>query len=136
VPRWVRAALTGQPIVLYWQGQQYRDYVYVDDIARAHMQVLGREGLHVYNLGSGRGILMRDVVSALQELVDGPLAITDGGQRAGDPMRLVADVSRIKRNIGWQPEMGLREGLLRTIRFYESHRHLWDAPQLSDRRAA
>jgi len=136
VPRWVRATITDEPIVLYWQGQQYRDYVFVDDIARAHVQVLGMEGLNVYNLGMGHGILMRDVVSALQELVDKPLTIIDGGQRDGDPMRLVADISRIRSEVGWQPETGLREGLLQTVRFYEGHRHLWERPSLRDKRAA
>ena len=136
VPRWIRAALTGQPIVLYWQGLQYRDYVFVEDIARAHVQALGMAGLHVYNLGTGHGILMRDMVSALQELIDKPLPVIDGGRRDGDPARLVADISRIRREVGWQPKTELREGLLRTLDFYESHRHLWERPSLRDRPAA
>jgi nucleoside-diphosphate-sugar epimerase len=51
--------------------------------------------------------------------------VVDGGRRDGDPARLVADISRIRREVGWQPKTELREGLLRTIGFYESHRHLW-----------
>jgi len=49
---------------------------------------------------------------------------------------LVADISRIRREVGWQPETELREGLIRTVRFYDGYRHLWERPSLSDRRAA
>ena len=136
VPRWIRAALSDEPIVLYWQGRQYRDYVFVDDVARAHLRVLGREGLHVYNIGTGGGILMRDVLGALEEVLERPLPLVEGDERAGDPMRLVADISRIRREVGWQPETELREGLLRTVRFYEGHRHLWERPSIRDSRAA
>jgi len=136
VPRWIRAALTDEPIVLYWQGRQYRDYVFVDDVARAHLRVLGREGLHAYNIGTGGGILMRDVLGALEEVLERPLPLVGGEERAGDPMRLVADISRIRREVGWQPETELREGLLRTVRFYEGHRHLWERPSIRDSRAA
>jgi len=136
VPRWIRAALSGQPLVMYWGGQQNRDYVFVEDIARAHMQVLGLEGLRVYNIGSGDGMLMRDIASVLQEVLDEPLSVVDGGQRAGDPMRLVADISRIRREVGWEPQTGLRDGLVRTLSFYSSHRDLWDDSRRGVRRAA
>jgi UDP-glucose 4-epimerase len=76
------------------------------------------------------------MVSALQELIDKPLTVIDGGRRDGDPARLVADISRIRREVGWQPKTELREGLLRTVDFYESHRHLWERPSLRDRPAA
>jgi UDP-glucose 4-epimerase len=125
VPRWIRAALTDQPIVLHWRGQQYRDYVFVEDIAAAHVRVLGLEGLHVYNIGDGEGILMSDVLATLQELFPKPLRVVDGGERTGDPMRLVADISRIVGEVGWQPQTKLREGLSKTIPFYEQTRAVW-----------
>jgi len=136
VPGWVRAALTDESIVLYWHGEQYRDYVFVEDIARAHVQVLGLEGLRAYNIGSGGGVLMRDIAGVLQEVLEKPLRIVDGGERAGDPMRLVADVSRIKREVGWVPQVGLRDGLVQTVDFYRDHRRLWAHPRRSETRAA
>jgi nucleoside-diphosphate-sugar epimerase len=72
----------------------------------------------------------------LQEVLDEPLSVVDGGQRAGDPMRLVADISRIRREVGWEPQTGLRDGLVRTLSFYSSHRDLWDDSGRSERRAA
>jgi nucleoside-diphosphate-sugar epimerase len=126
VPNWIRAGLLDRPIVLYWGGQQYRDYVFVEDIARAHIQVLGLTGLHTYNLGTGDGVLMHDVIVLLEGLLGKRLQVVHGGQRAGDPMRLVADTSRIRREIGWHPETELRAGLARAIEFFESSRYLWE----------
>ena len=126
VPRWIRAALTGEPIVTYWKAQQYRDYVFVEDIARAHIRVLGWKGARVYNLGTGSGVLMAEVLALIQELTARELTIVDGGERPGDPHRLVADVSRIQQETGWCAQTGLRDGIMRTIAFYQQSRSLWD----------
>ena len=128
VPRWIRAALTDEPIVLYWRGEQCRDYVFVEDIAAAHIRVLGLEGLRVYNIGDGEGILMKDVVATLQELFPKPLRVVEEGERTGDPARLVADISRIVSEVGWRPRTKLRDGLARTIPFYEKTRAIWSRP--------
>lgn len=125
VPAWIRAALTDEPIVLYWRGDQYRDYVFVEDIAAAHIRVLGLEGLHAYNIGAGEGVLMKDVIATLQALFPRPLRIVDGGERPGDPQRLIADVSRVRAEVGWQPQTKLRDGLARTIPFYQRTRGMW-----------
>ena len=126
VPRWIRAALTGEPIVTYWKAQQYRDYVFVEDIARAHIRVLGWEGARVYNLGTGSGVLMAEVLALIQELTARELTIVDGGERPGDPHRLVADVSLIQQETGWRAQTGLRDGIMRTVHFYQQSRSLWD----------
>ena len=90
----------------------------MDDIAAAHIQVLGLEGLHAYNIGNGEGILMSDVLATLQELFPRPLRVIDGGERTGDPMRLVADISCIVDEVRWRPQTKLKEGLAKTVPFY------------------
>jgi UDP-glucose 4-epimerase len=131
VPRWIQAALTNRPLRMYWKGEQYRDYVFVDDIARAHIEVLPLEGYHVFNVGSGDGILMKDVAGRLGEITGRQLTIEDAGERPGDPMRLVADVSRIREAVGWEARTPLREGLAEAVRFYEGCRPMWE-PRLAD----
>lgn len=134
VPRWIRAALGDEPIVLNWGGQQYRDYVFVEDIARAHIRVLGMEGLHAFNVGTGSGVLMRDVVDALEAVLAKPLRVVDGGPRPGDPMRLVADTTRLREATGWAPKVELREGLRRAVAFYVAQRRHW-TPAVTAREA-
>jgi UDP-glucose 4-epimerase len=115
VPNFIKAALAGQPVPLYWNGDQIRDFFYVDDIARAHVMGLAQDGFHVYNLGSGEGQKVRDVVDMVFELTGSHSTIDDLGERPGDPPRLLADTTRARDELGWQPEVSLEDGLKRTI---------------------
>jgi UDP-glucose 4-epimerase len=115
IPNFIKAALAGKLIPLYWNGEQIRDFFYVDDIARAHVMGLAQDGFHVYNLGSGSGQKVRDVVEKILQLTDSKSAIEDLGERPGDPPQLTADTSKVRRELGWQPKTTLEEGLKLTI---------------------
>lgn len=124
VPRWIRAALRGDPIVLYWNGAQFRDYVYVDDIVEAHLLAMQLPGYRQYNLGSGQGIRMRDLATEILAMTGSHSALTDGGSRQGDPHRLVAGIRKVQADLGWVPRMPRDEGLRRTISFFRESPHL------------
>jgi UDP-glucose 4-epimerase len=76
---------------------------------------LAQDGFHVYNLGSGEGQKVRDVVDMVFELTGSHSTIDDLGERPGDPPRLLADTTRARDELGWQPEVSLEDGLKRTI---------------------
>lgn len=120
VPIWIQAILENKPILLYWEGKQLRDYVFVRDIARAHIAVLDLNGVNVYNIGCGRGVLMENVLKTLEKISGKKITIKDMGKRSGDPQKLVADISKIKQEVGWEPETKLAEGLQETYKYYES----------------
>ncbi|HEY2003568.1 MAG TPA: NAD-dependent epimerase/dehydratase family protein [Candidatus Saccharimonadia bacterium] len=115
VPNFIKATLTGRPIPLYWNGQQTRDFFFVDDIARAHLMGLNHDGLHVYNLGSGRATKVKDVVELIFKLTGKRTTIQDLSKRAGDPPELLADTTKVQRELGWKPEVSLEDGLRQTI---------------------
>ena len=115
IPNFINAALAGKPIPLYWNGDQIRDFFYVDDIARAHVMGLGQDGFHIYNLGSGSGQKVRDVVEKILVLTGSKSTIEDLGERAGDPPKLTADTAKVQSELGWQPETSLDDGLKLTI---------------------
>jgi UDP-glucose 4-epimerase len=119
VPNFINAVLNNQPIPLYWKGEQTRDFFFVDDIARAHVMGLDLKGLHYYNLGSGQAVAVKDVVELIFKITGKRTDIQDLGERAGDPPRLMADISKVKRELGWQPEVSLEDGLRRTIEAFE-----------------
>ncbi|HVQ44212.1 MAG TPA: NAD-dependent epimerase/dehydratase family protein [Candidatus Saccharimonadia bacterium] len=123
VPNFIRATLTGQPIPLYWNGDQIRDFFYVDDIARAHVMGLGRDGFEIYNLGSGSGAKVRDVVQKIFDLTGRTTTINDLGERPGDPPQLLADITKARRQLGWQPQISLDDGLARTIAAFRERTH-------------
>ncbi len=127
IPMWVRAALAKQPVPYYWKGRQKRDYIFVQDVVRA--MVLAAEHLHgfsVYNIGSGTGIWMIDMLKQIEKLLGYPFKLQDMGERPGDPKYAVADTRKIEKELGWRPRVSLEEGLRETIAYYKTH----DAPQI------
>ena len=119
VPSWIKAALRDEPLTLYWQGRQKKDYVFVEDVCRANLAAaLKCRGCHVYNIGSGRGILIRDLARLLEKIFGKRLATKDMGNRLGDPRVLVADITKAGRELGWEPKVDLGTGLKKTIEYY------------------
>ena len=118
VPNIVRAALERRPIPLYWKGEQVRDYVYVEDLARAHIAPLDVTGYEVFNVGTEIGTKVNDVIEAVSDILGYRLAIEDLGERPGDIQASYASSEKLRKQLGWQPQVDLKEGLRRTIEHY------------------
>ena len=87
-------------------GTCIRDYVHVIDLIDAHLkalQSLGKPGHEIYNLGSGSGYSVREVVAAASAAIGHQIAFIDAPRRAGDPAVLIADISKAKSMLGWEP---------------------------------
>lgn len=121
VPMWIRAILENKPIPWYWQGKQIRDYVYVRDIAKAHIDVLSLKGAQIFNIGSGKKIVMKDILRILEKIAGRKLHTLDMGERKGDPMEAYADISKIKKAVDWEPEIELEAGLRETFSYYKKN---------------
>lgn len=121
IPNFVKSALAKTPIPLFWKGEQVRDFIYIDDLAKAHVLALPLTGLHIYNVGTETGVKVIDVVKKIFELIGYEVPIDDKGQRQGDVPSLVASAQKIKTELGWEPKVSLDEGLKKTIDFFRSH---------------
>jgi UDP-glucose 4-epimerase len=106
------AAGTREALTVYGQdyptpdGTCIRDYVHVTDLAAAHLLALPAPapGEHrIYNLGSGSGFSVQEMVDAVRTVTGHPLPVVVGPRRAGDPARLVASSERIHADLGWAP---------------------------------
>jgi UDP-glucose 4-epimerase len=86
-------------------GTCVRDYVHVADLADAHVRALHAldSGSRTYNLGSGRGFSVREVVETARAVTGHPIPAVVGPRRPGDPAVLVAGSERIRRELGWEP---------------------------------
>lgn len=124
VPTWIKAILNHDPTPLYWKGDQLRDYVYVRDIAEAHIAVMDLQGFNCFNIGSGNGILIKDLLEKIFTKIGFRAEIIDKGERPGDPKILVANISKIEETIGWKPSIDLDTGLDLTIEYYRQNRTL------------
>lgn len=99
-------------------GTCLRDYVHVSDLTRAHLlaleALLAGGGNSTYNLGNSTGYSVRQVIDAARAITGHPIPADVAPRRAGDPAVLVADSSRIRAELGWQPAYEDLESIIRT----------------------
>ncbi|MCS7173401.1 MAG: NAD-dependent epimerase/dehydratase family protein [Armatimonadetes bacterium] len=114
------AMLAGKRPVIFGDGLHTRDYVYVEDVAEANLQVIEQRVEGVYNIGTGIETSTRDLFELLRELVGYPGEPVYGPPRAGDVRRIALDCRRAEQAFGWQPRTSLREGLARTVAWFRS----------------
>jgi UDP-glucose 4-epimerase len=125
INRWIHLALAAEPLAVYGDGAQLRDYIHVDDVIEA-LLLLGSTPAsdgNVYNVGSGIGTRMIDAARLIVEVVGGgSIARVEWPRLAAEIETgdFVADVSKIARELGWQPSISLRDGLERTAAHYRA----------------
>ena len=85
-------------------GTCIRDYIHILDLARAHILALGSEKNAFYNLGTGGGSSVREVIEAARAVTGKKIAVVEKPRRPGDPPRLIASSEKIRRELGWVPQ--------------------------------
>ena len=135
IPLMIAKALRGEPLRVYGDGRQIRDWLHVDDHAAALLLLLarGRPG-ESYNVGAGAERMNIEVVRAICGLLDSerprgaPHAdlITFVTDRPGHDQRYAVDARRLRRELGWAPSWNFEEGLAETVRWYLRHPEWWE----------
>ncbi len=128
IPEAVSAALDGRPPVLRSDGSPERDFLYVEDAARAYVAIadaLGRDEVRgqAFNAGGGRPHPVAEVVELIARLAGTGVEpdVRGTGNPAGEIDRQYVDSTKIRELVGWRPEIDLEEGLRRTIDWYRAH---------------
>ena len=120
---WVRQILEGNPIKVFGNGQQLRDFNYVDDCVEALLLAASQETANgkIYNLGSSEVINLKDLANLLTRLDDSAtyeLVPFPPERKAIDIGDYYSDFSLIQQELGWTPKIDLIEGLKKTLSFY------------------
>ncbi|MCC6767388.1 MAG: dTDP-glucose 4,6-dehydratase [Deltaproteobacteria bacterium] len=129
IPLFVTNALAGQPLPLYGDGRQVRDWIHVEDHCRGVDLVLrgGRVG-EVYNLGGGNERENIEIAGLILDALGKPRSlirhVTD---RLGHDRRYAIDARKIERELGWKPRRDFTSGLRDTIEWYRAQRAWWEA---------
>jgi len=132
IPLVIRAALgLAESVTIYGtdyptaDGTCVRDYVHVLDLGRAHvmaLEALGERGVMIYNLGTGEGHSVKEVIEAVREVSGRDVPVRTGPRRAGDPPALVSSPRKIERELGWQPRFpSLRQIVETAWRWHCAH---------------
>jgi dTDP-glucose 4,6-dehydratase len=136
IPLMILSALAGRPLPIYGDGSNVRDWLHVEDHADALLHALEHAAPgSTYTIGGDCERTNLQLVTLLCELLDDECPRAGGtsyrdliefvSDRPGHDARYAIDPTRIRGELGWQPQIGLAEGLLRTIRWYRAHQHWW-----------
>jgi len=133
----IQKMLKGEIPTINGDGEYIRDYIYVEDVARANLLALqnvlklskviqGEEiekefKFNGFNLGAGRGTSVNELFSLLKEIIKFPHPANYGPPRAGDLRKNILDCHLIKEILGWQPEVDLSAGLKKTVIWFKEN---------------
>ena len=111
-----------EPIELFGDGTQSRDFPFVDDIARGTIAALKPVGYEVFNLGGGNHpISLNTIIEKLETLLGKKARITNKPFHKADIDSTWADISKAKQQLDWEPHTGLDEGLEKCVRWYRDN---------------
>jgi len=114
-------------------GSAIRDYIHVNDLAQAHLlageMLLARGGTHVFNLGTGVGTSVLELIEAVSRAAGNDPAVRHGPRRQGDPPKLVASFAKAERELGWRPQQSQIDFIIETALKWRD-RHQCDALRL------
>ena len=104
-------------------GTCIRDYIHVEDIAKAHILTMEnlKDKSKIYNLGTGKGNSVKEMIKIIKKISGKNFKVLIEKRRVGDPPILIADSSKIKRELGWVPEKDFGEELRKTLKYFMSN---------------
>lgn len=129
IPLMIKNALTGEPLPVYGDGKNVRDWIHVEDHARAIVDVAekGKAG-EVYNIGARNEWANIDIVKTILKILDKSESMIRYVQdRAGHDRRYAIDPEKIETEIGWKPRIDFEDGLRQTVAWFNEHRDWWQA---------
>jgi nucleoside-diphosphate-sugar epimerase len=125
IPNFMTAILRGERLVVYGDGEQSRDFTYVENVVEANLCAITAPGVEgrVYNVACGERITVNQLIGQLATLTSQDVVLTQRGPRPGDVRHSLADITAATTELGYRPVVGIEEGLARTLRHYAEASH-------------
>lgn len=118
VSNFVVQALRGEPLTVYGDGSQTRSFTYVDDEIGGFLALLGSRYVGPVNIGNPEEVTVGELARLVLELTGSDSEVVHLPSSADDPSRRKPDITLARTELGWEPRVGLREGLARTIEWF------------------
>ncbi len=112
-------ALRGEPATVFGDGEQVRDFVYVDDVVRANLSAAFSEQEGIFNIGTGVGTSVNRIAELIRRQAGGPASLY-GPPAVGEERRSVLDASAAARVLGWKYAVSVEEGVKRTVDWFRA----------------
>ncbi len=120
--RFIKWIAEGEPVIVYGDGMQERDFTYVDDIAQGTILGLKPVGFEIVNLGSDRPVKLQQIIKTIERLLGREAVIQSRPGHPADVPATWADVSKARRLLGWSPQTTWEEGLEQAVMWYLENR--------------
>ena len=120
--RFIRWIAEGEPLMLFGDGSQERDFTYVDDIAAGTVRALKSTAFEVINLGSDRPVAMNQIIGMLERLIGQKADTQQHPVQVADVPGTWADISKANRILSWKPQTTLEDGLQEAVHWYQQNR--------------
>jgi UDP-N-acetylglucosamine/UDP-N-acetyl-alpha-D-glucosaminouronate 4-epimerase len=124
--KFITQMLKGEPVTIFGDGKQSRDFTYVDNVVQANLLACGADAKvtagRVFNVATGRRTDLYQTFEILKNLIGFSGEVKYGPERAGDVKHSLADISSAERCLGYKPKVDFEEGLTRTIEWYQSQK--------------
>jgi UDP-glucuronate 4-epimerase len=120
--RFIRRIAEGEPIVVFGDGSQSRDFTFVDDIARGTIAALKPLGYEIINLGGDRPTVLSAVIEQISRLVGRKPIIDSQPMHRADVLATWADISKAGKLLDWKPKISVEEGLRLSVEWYRANR--------------
>ncbi len=119
-PKFIDLLLTGEPPVIFGDGEQTRDFVYVGDIVTANIEAALSDRTSVYNVATGESVTINELVDTLKTIIGTDVSPTHEGPRTSDIRHSSASVSKAAEEIGFRVNTSLENGLTKTVNRFRS----------------
>jgi UDP-glucose 4-epimerase len=117
IHKFIDSILEGEEILIYGNGGQKRDFTYVSDAVNATILAMKANSGEVFNVAGGSAISVNDLIRILEELTGKKARIKYVEKQKGDVQDTVADISKARKMIGYEPRIDIKEGLRRQVNY-------------------
>lgn len=120
IPRFLEKALAGEPLTIFGDGSQQRNFVYVEDLADGNLAALKKNAENqIYNLVGEKKVSVIEIADTIKKILGSEVKIEFEKQRPGDIPGNESSCEKAKKELGWEPKVDFEEGMRRTIEWYK-----------------
>ena len=119
VPKFIKKILIDESPIIYGDGEQTRDFTYVDDAVQANIKAAESPACGIFNVSGGKRITINTLARMIMEKIGKNIEIVHTDPRPGDIMHSLADISRAEKHFNYKPEIDLETGIMETIRWFQ-----------------
>jgi len=120
ISKFIKRALSGESLIIYGDGEQTRDFIYVDDVVGAIVEALESDlNFGIFNIGTGKATSINELAELIRKLTNRNVPVIHEKERPGDIRHSHASIKAAEKVLKWAPKIELEEGLRITIRWYK-----------------